>query len=153
MSINHRQVREKALGLLFAGEFHSDPDSQGRSFPLVPSAISEGWLSSESKESVEQINQLVKGVRDNQKQIDKLIEQSSHSWKIKRISIIDLNIMRMALYEMFYAKTPTPFKVCIDEALEIAKIFSTKDSGTFINGNLDAIYKKQKAGENTKNHE
>ena len=141
-SNQQRQVREKIMTMLFAGEFQSDPDSQGRSFPLVPSGLSDAWLKMEPKKTADYINQVFEGVRKHKKDIDKLIEQSSHSWKVKRISLMDLIIMRLALYEMFYAKPPLPFKVCIDEALEIAKIYSTKDSVQFINGNLDAIYKK-----------
>ena len=138
-----RKAREIIISFLFAGEFYSEPHNE-KSYPLVPSGLSDAWLADKPKKTVDYINQMVQGVKKNRKNIDKMIEKNSHSWKIKRISLMDLSIMRLALYEMFYAKPPLPFKVCIDEALEIAKIYSTEDSASFINGNLDTIYKTHK---------
>jgi len=55
---------------------------------------------------------------------------------------MDLNIMRIAIFEMLYCKLKVPVKVCINEALEIAKIYGSEDSHSFINGILDSIAKK-----------
>lgn len=87
-------------------------------------------------------NQLLEGIKENKKRIDDLIKKTSQSWAMERISLIDLNIMRIAIYEMLYSNPPVPFKVCIDEAVKIAKIYGTEESSKFINGNLDAISKK-----------
>ena len=143
MQKKKRRIREQILSILFAEEFHDDRDSQGSSTTLLPSGLSTEGLSSESQKTQDYVQQTVWGIKKNKMDIDKLIEQSSHSWKMKRISLIDLNIMRLALYEIFYASPPLPFKVCVDEALEIAKLYSSKDSTAFINGNLDAIYKNK----------
>ena len=89
------------------------------------------------------INHLLQGVHTHKKEIDKLIKQSSQFWKMDRIALIDLNIMRIAIYEMLYSTPPVPFKVCIDEAVKMAKLYGTADSSKFINGNLDAIFKNR----------
>ena len=97
-----------------------------------------------SQKERDHVNQLLQDINKNLTDIDNLIKQASHSWKINRIFIIDLNIMRLALYEMLYAQPQIPFKVCVDEAVEIAKIYGTENSPDFVNGNLDTIYKKHK---------
>ena len=90
------------------------------------------------------VSQLLTGIQKHQKKIDSLIKQTSQSWAMDRMSLIDLNIMRIAVYEMLYSSPPVPFKVCIDEAVKIAKIYGTENSSKFINGNLDTISKKIK---------
>ena len=71
--------------------------------------------------------------------IDRLIKNRSKNWDIDRITLIDKLILRMALVEMIYMDEIPP-KVSISEGVEIAKQFSTKDSSSFINGILDAVY-------------
>ena len=85
---------------------------------------------------------LLNGIKTNQKKIDSLIKQTSQSWKMERISLIDLNIMRIAVYEMLCSTPPVPFKVCINEAVEMAKIYGTENSTKFINGILDTLSKR-----------
>ncbi len=70
--------------------------------------------------------------------IDAQISNHLKNWTISRIAIVDKNILRLALYELLY-ETTTPMKVIINEAVEIAKKYGTKDSFMFINGVLDAI--------------
>jgi len=82
---------------------------------------------------------LVQGVHQNQPQIDQLIEETSENWSLKRMSFVDRNILRMATFELW--KCPDiPFKVTLNEAVELAKKFSTDESGAFINGILDKIH-------------
>ena len=71
--------------------------------------------------------------------MNQLICEKSKNWEIGRIAIIDNLILRLAIGEMLYTDE-IPLKVSIAEAIEIAKLFSTKDSGRFVNGILDAIY-------------
>ena len=73
-------------------------------------------------------------------EIDALLASHSQHWKISRMSGVDRNIMKIAIYEMMYCDD-VPFKVAINEAIEIGKRFSTEDSGAFINGVLDSIRK------------
>ncbi|MFA7074044.1 MAG: transcription antitermination factor NusB [Endomicrobiaceae bacterium] len=86
---------------------------------------------------------IFRGVCKNQQQIDKLIEQSADNWEIKRMSVIDRNIMRLATYEILYMKD-TPISVIIDEAVEISKTYSNRDSSKFVNGILDKLKDERK---------
>ena len=82
---------------------------------------------------------LVNGVIDNRSEIDYIIEQFSSNWKIGRMSCVDRNIMRLAVYELRFCKD-IPSKVSINEAIDIGKKFGTEESGAFINGILDSIH-------------
>ena len=145
-----RKTREHLLMALFAQDFHKDTLKGEKS--TEPVSLWDMYQSDPdhftNEEERKQVNHLLKDINKYLKDIDKLIEQTSHSWKMKRIFIIDLNIMRLALYEMFYARPRVPFKVCVDEAVEIAKIYGTENSTDFVNGNLDAIYKKNQDKKN-----
>ncbi|SLM29288.1 transcription termination factor NusB [Desulfamplus magnetovallimortis] len=81
---------------------------------------------------------LVQGVISSQEQIDALIVKSSKNWKISRMSVVDRNIMRIAVYE--FLKLPdVPSRVSINEAVDIGKRYGTKGSAAFINGVLDRV--------------
>ena len=81
---------------------------------------------------------LFKGVNNNIEEINNIIKESSKRWKIERMSIIDRNIIRVAIFEVKY-QDEIPFKVAINEAIEIGKKYGTEKSGAFINGLLDKI--------------
>ena len=81
---------------------------------------------------------LVKGVTENQPQIDTLLNTYSKNWKISRMPVVDRNIMRIATFELL-KRTDIPPSVTINEAVEIGKKYGTRDSGSFINGVLDRI--------------
>lgn len=82
--------------------------------------------------------QLVKGVNDHADEIDGLIRRYAVNWRLSRIAAIDRAILRIAIYEFCFAKE-VPKSVAINEAIEIAKRYSTDDAGPFVNGILDAI--------------
>lgn len=82
--------------------------------------------------------QLVQGVLEHRQQIDDLITRNTINWNIDRFAIIDRNILRIAAYEMLYCKDIPPI-VSINEAVDIAKKYSTPDSGKFVNGILDKL--------------
>jgi transcription antitermination factor NusB len=82
---------------------------------------------------------LVLGVWRNKEDLDKLISRASKNWRIERMSRVDRNILRIAVYEVLYMGDIPP-KVSIDEAVELGKRFGTEDSGAFVNGVLDCIY-------------
>ena len=82
--------------------------------------------------------ELVNGVMNNKPQIDTIIERFSNNWKISRMSCVDRNIMRIAVYEMLFCRDIPP-KVSINEAIDVGKKFGTEESGAFINGILDSI--------------
>lgn len=74
--------------------------------------------------------------------IDSTIKAHAENWRLDRMSVVDRNIIRIAVYEMLFCED-IPTTVSINEALEIAKKFSTDDAGPFINGILDAVRKAQ----------
>ncbi|MEA3286999.1 MAG: transcription antitermination factor NusB [Candidatus Marinimicrobia bacterium] len=82
--------------------------------------------------------ELVNGIMAHRQEYDELIASKSRNWDLTRIALIDRLILRMALTEFFYFKDIPP-KVSISEAIEIAKVFSTDESSSFVNGILDAI--------------
>ena len=88
--------------------------------------------------------QLVKGVKDNIKEIDSAISKYATNWQIDRMAIVDRNILRIATFEIFYLED-IPSKVSINEAVDIAKKYGDTDSGKFVNGILDRISKVKAA--------
>ena len=81
---------------------------------------------------------LVDGVQAEQARLDELIGRASRNWRFERLSRVDLNVLRLATYEL--AHTPhVPTSVVIDEAIEIARRFGTHESAEFVNGILDQI--------------
>jgi N utilization substance protein B len=82
-------------------------------------------------------NNLAVGAISHLDEIDNLIRQRAENWRISRMAVVDRNILRLAVYEFLYE--PTPRTVAINEALEIARRFSTYEATQFINGILDAI--------------
>ncbi len=91
-----------------------------------------------SKKSRPFLIKLVNGVIGKKGQIDALVERFSQNWKISRMSCVDRNVMRIAVYELLYCNDIPP-KVSINEAVDIGKKFGTQDSGAFINGIMDSI--------------
>jgi len=81
---------------------------------------------------------LIEGVKEFQPEIDALIERFSENWKMSRMSRVDRNVLRLAIYELLHCHDIPP-KVSINEAIDIAKRFGTEDSGAFINGILDSV--------------
>jgi N utilization substance protein B len=84
---------------------------------------------------------LVAGTLDHQQQIDNYLTSYATDWDLPRMANVDRNILRLSLFEMLYYPA-TPINVAIDEALELAKIFSHKDAPRFINGILGRIAKE-----------
>jgi N utilization substance protein B len=92
---------------------------------------------------------LVQGVQEQREVIDAAIKARSKNWSLTRMPRVDLNIMRVAAYELMF-RADIPKKVSINEAIEIARRFGDKDSPAFVNGILDEIEacpKSEKVGE------
>ena len=86
------------------------------------------------------LEQLVRGTVEKAGEIDALISVHAEHWRIERMPAVDRNILRLAIYEL--RNTETPPAVAIDEALELARRFSTEESVQFVNGVLDAVHKE-----------
>ena len=86
---------------------------------------------------------LVEGMVVHQERIDALLSRYTENWELKRMAAVDRNILRLSTFELL-SDLETPVSVIIDEAIEIAKIYSTEDSGKFVNGILDKIKNERK---------
>ena len=94
-------------------------------------------------EDLDFVKSLAKGVLKHIDELDAIIEKAAPEWPIAQIPIIDRNVLRIGLFELLYAnKEEVPPKVAINEAIELAKTFSGRISGKFINGVLGTIYKQ-----------
>ncbi|MEI6847120.1 MAG: transcription antitermination factor NusB [Chlorobiaceae bacterium] len=138
MKTYRRQIREKILQALYTIELR-DTD--------IDSAV--GWLLTQEilddANAMKFFNLLIKSVKENKEEIDQYIAKHALNWDMSRIAIIDKNILRMALAEILYCEDVPP-KVSINEAIEIAKKFTSTDkSSKFVNGILDAIFNELKA--------
>ena len=127
-------ARESALKILYRIEIAKDS---------VESSIADFWSRETYDEEVKDFaNSLVKGTHENLSSIDEIISRHAENWGIKRMAVIDKNILRMGTFEMLY-RDDIPFKVSINEAVELAKKYGDIDSGKFVNGILDKIRKTE----------
>ena len=87
--------------------------------------------------------EMITGVIKHLSKIDKIIVKAAPEWPIDQIGIVDRNILRLGLYELLYGdKEAVPPKVAINEAIELAKTFSSESSGRFVNGVLGTVYEE-----------
>ena len=134
--------RELALQSLFSKDFNKDRDN------VIEFGLSElSALDEITEYNKELYNQLVSGVRGNMQKIDEIITKFAPQWPIPQMKLVDLQILRMSIFEGFLSKI-TPPKVAIDEAIELAKEFGGETSSKFVNGVLGAIYEEYKDEEN-----
>ena len=123
-----REAREWALQLLF--QLDVNPGEQDGAFR-------DFWSREKASEKARRfVEELVRGVRKNVQEIDGKIQKYTEHWDINRMGVVDRNVMRMAIYEMFFCRDIPPV-VSINEAVDIAKYFSNNESGKFVNGILD----------------
>lgn len=127
-----RRAREIALKALYQHDFY-DGDSKESLFYY--------WRSQKAGEELNFAQKIFDGLIRRREEIDSLIEEHSEHWKLSRMSRVDRNILRMAVVE-FLEMNDIPFKVTIDEAIELGKKYGTEESGPFINGILDQICKQ-----------
>ena len=131
---NRRLARELVLQLLYQRELASKEDEG----PADPEELLDGrHLTGSAGEFCEE---LIGGVVEHLTELDAIIEPFCEHWSIDRMSVVDRNILRIGVYEIRFMPD-IPFKVSIDEAVELAKLFGSDDSGSFINGLLDHIAK------------
>lgn len=131
---NRRRAREIALQILFQTEFNVRMDARS-------SLLSFRDQIAHDSDVFQYALSLIEGVQNRQEEIDQLIQKFSINWKMERMSHVDRNILRVAIYEMTQKNHEVPKNVCINEAIEIAKKFGSQDSGHFVNGLLDQISK------------
>ena len=125
--------REYALQVLYQVDITRD----------TPEAALENFWSARSQEAIESelkefTSKLVKGVVTNLDEIDKKISEYAANWQLKRMAVVDRNIMRMGCFEILYCDDIPP-KVSINEAVDLAKKFSGAEAGKFVNAILDKV--------------
>ena len=119
-----RQARERALELLYECEAKGVPVADVLAeLPLDPDPYA---------------RDLVVGVAERQAQVDELIRRFSRGWSLERMPAVDRALLRMAIYELL-ARPDVPLPVVISEAVDLARQYSTEDSGKFVNGMLAHI--------------
>jgi transcription antitermination protein NusB len=129
-----RKTREVALQFLYQLDLHGEDDPAQHE--------TEFWSRHPVDEETRVFGDaLVRGTKANQGKIDQIISQFAEHWDLARMAVVDRNILRLALYELLWTEDVPP-KVAINEALEVAKKFSTHESSRFINGILDRIHKE-----------
>jgi N utilization substance protein B len=97
------------------------------------------WEMNEQPEKVREFaSYLLRGTLGRLKEIDRLIQVHTRNWRLNRMAVVDRNVLRLAVFELT-SDSKTPDTVVINEALEIAKKFSTNESAQFVNGILDSI--------------
>jgi len=131
-----RKSREGTLQVLFQLEFDdSDPDD----------VLDQFWKGKKVSHEIKDYSvYLVKGVTSHQNTIDRIIQSASEHWRLSRMAVVDRNILRMAVFELFYEEELAP-AIVINEAIEIAKKFSSEQAAQFINGILDALRRRSDA--------
>jgi N utilization substance protein B len=136
MAARHRS-REHALQILFQWDMRKQPVDESIAAFYGSLYSEENAVRPERDECLEQ---LVRGTVEKSGEIDALISGHAEHWRIERMPAVDRNILRLAIYEL--RNTDTPPAVTIDEALELARRFSTEESVQFVNGVLDAVHKE-----------
>ena len=128
-------AREHALKILYQFDITKRP---------MEAVVESYWKAEETKdhEIITYANLLAQGVNGHIKDIDQKISDYATNWQIKRMAIIDRNVMRIGLYELQHT-VDIPPKVAINEAVELAKKYGDLESSKFVNGILDKIHKKE----------
>ena len=129
-----RITRESILGALYAFELTGEEKTK-----VLLDLFERNSFDDETKSY---ISDLYNNIVDNKIWADKLISDNLDNWKLERVATLDQLIMRIAINEIYFNEDIPP-KVSISEAIEIAKIYSTEDSSSFVNGVLDSIYKRK----------
>jgi len=128
-----RKARESALQILFQLEFDATH---------VKKKIDQYWKAKKPSKGIKDYSTwLIKGISTHKKEIDNIIQATSDHWRISRMALVDRNILRIAVFEILYEKDIAP-AIIINEAIEIAKRYSSEEAAAFVNGVLDAVKKK-----------
>lgn len=149
---SRRQAREFALMILYGMDLARTPAdaalagflgsfATGEVLDPVPGFITQApdRLERPSPGVEEHLRRLVFGVSGNIEAIDASITETSSHWRLDRMSCVDRNLLRLSAYELLFLGEEIPRKVAINEAVEVAKRFGSKESSAFVNGLLDRL--------------
>ena len=128
------QIRELAFKLIYSSEIQKEMEEEQVELFLKENEIKE--------EEEKYINTIYNGIKENKEEILKLISNNlKEKWTVDRISKIDFAILEVAIYELIYSKLP--YKVVINEAVELAKKYGQDSSKSFVNGVLASIVREK----------
>jgi len=129
--MRRRYAREKALQILFQIDVGKNDIEEA----IIHAFSQEDNLSQETSF----IRKLVEGTRVHLVEVDDVIEKYSVGWELSRMANVDRNILRVAVYELLFEQEDVPAGVVVNEAVELAKLFGTIQSGKFVNGVLGKV--------------
>lgn len=133
--MNRSAIRENTFKLLYSKEIQKEINEEQIELFLEDNNINK-------EEQIEYIKKCFYGISENIDEIIELIERNlKEKWTIDRISKIDISILKLAIYEIIYAEVP--YKVAINEAIELAKKYGDDSSKSFVNGILASIVKQK----------
>jgi N utilization substance protein B len=121
---SRREARETALGLLYEADLRAESLIATLARQIVP--------------PVEYAGDLVAGIGEHLAEIDALLRAAAHDWSLERMAVIDRAVLRLATYELAH-RPDVPTGAVVDEAVELAKQYSTEESGRFVNGILGTL--------------
>ncbi len=129
---SRRKSREIALQMLYSAD-------------IAEHGSTEDQLLDHKEELSKEVHEfaltIARGAIEKSAEVDAMVESYSDNWKVSRMPLVDRNILRLAVYELLYC-AETPYKVVMDEAIELAKRFGSDKSASFINGVLDKVHKE-----------
>lgn len=139
------RAREVALQLLFQRDMNADvPRRAIEQFVrdrLGVKPDETGHIRQEESQAIDFCLGLYDGVAGSLKTLDTRIAAASENWKLHRMAASDRNVLRLGAFELVYAIEPTPAAVALDEAIELARRYGSKDSPSFVNGVLDKVFR------------
>lgn len=139
--MTRRNAREIVMQLLYETNFHGEEERERILYDRIHEMDEEE--KKHNKAVLEFMKALYYGTLEHLEDIDALIEKHVANWSFSRIAKVDLSLLRLAIYELNY--TDVPRKVAVNEAVEIAKVYSTDKSPKFINGILGSVIKEIEA--------
>ncbi len=134
--MGRREAREAAMALVYSLEYHRDDIKY-----QIDEFISDENISKMNSDDIKYITEIAEGAMEKLEEIDSLISKYTRGWSFSRISGIDIAVLRLCIYEMFY-RADIPLNVSINEAVALAKKYGHDDSSSFVNGILGTIYKE-----------
>lgn len=133
--MSRKVAREVAFKVIFETSFQEDEKISKLMNELLENSEEEYEVNSEDDKYIQEITE---GVKEKESELDEIIKTHLKGWTIERINKVDVAILRLAIYEILY-RDDIPYKVSVNEAVELAKVFSEDASPAFINGVLAEI--------------
>lgn len=142
--MSRRLARESAIQFLYSTDYNKNENLEEmlkEFFEAEEEGIENKTQEALNSNDIKFAEEIIRGTIDNLQQVDQLIQSNAIGWTKERIAKVDLAILRLALYEMLF-REDIPASVAINEAIELAKKYSTDESGGFVNGILGKIIRE-----------